>query len=68
MVLQRTAKKHGGVWHSIGVRGPEKGRFRFGGTDDNFKNVPPKRRVQLYGLHGVISQRRYSVFEYFLCS
>jgi hypothetical protein len=34
MVLKRTAKKHGGVWHSIGVRGPEKGQFRFGGTDD----------------------------------
>jgi hypothetical protein len=80
----------GESWHSIRVKGPEKGRFRFGGTEDKEfqewcgqgvlglrsragtsgavswrgtawprwrRYVPLKRRVQLYGLHGVISQK-----------
>jgi hypothetical protein len=25
-------------WHSIGVRGPEKGRFRFGGDEEEFQD------------------------------
>jgi hypothetical protein len=28
-------------WHSIGVRGPEKGRFRFGGDDEEFQEYSP---------------------------
>jgi hypothetical protein len=48
MVLKRTAKKHGGVWHSIGERGPEDGGDTFlrnvGYNSTDYTASYPRRR------------------------
>jgi hypothetical protein len=35
--LQKDRQETLWSWHSIGVRGPEKGRFPFGGDDEEFQ-------------------------------